>query len=813
MKKPAAFSDCSVPPILLLIFSILLSSGALANEWPAKYFQVVAREPTPAEVVYDAEELDYLDQAASWFGDDGNTQTNSTLTAGQWTTKIGGFYLNAGHKAPVLGPIVEDSGVAKYRIYMFPFAGSRTRDAFAIANGTYENNGCPQGNKKSWLSLNDKGSTLSKPTFGTISHEMMHALMAGDAIRAHCNRNSFEVSEGIPDGASLYLLNKQFDNYSGNLDISNSGVGLRSYKLPFFFFNDTPGPAKSQLEQKTGYLTGSFWYFIAERFGGLKVFPHFLKSPIINGASQNWMYSWLEERLQTLPGLQKPGQNSTTTDRNEPVGLYEVYPAFVTEFASYGAARYMGFAHQRWASWQQARDVWLSEAFGGCKKIELTPGQQEAITGINVERNAAACLRVRYSGFKGNIRSRIEVKGESLAKVDQLHLGWAWKIGLGETENCYKKRLQLKSKWPPCIYKAYAQTGPQMGSYVRTWPTADMDFNQSDDGIVEWIYILSNVAVDPSKTAAARGLILTVAVSDSNVNGQPAEPVDQLNVSRKQQSPVNPMKPVGKEELYGLQTDPPTRESGLKGLSLTPYRASRSDGSKEKAKPGYGITIIEMKYGTTGPVIGTVALTPSDTRMRQSPVASNLCSDPSRPIGQITRSDEQSLQILIDTDLCQARVGDSCENGCPVIEHATAEVNIAYGWRQFGTTAPTDIRTAGIQRYINTMPDSLAEAMNFGANTELPDTDRFEIGPDSGTTPAPGGEDNSSDVQQVCACSCDELASFDKQAEEFKSKADSGGNSSMSFMGRLSQCSSQCQREYMICRLDASNAEKEQRKA
>ena len=525
------------------------------------------------------------------------------------------------------------------------------------------------------------------------------------------------------------------------------------------------------------------------------------------------MYSWLDERLQTLPGLQKNGPATATIDRNKPVGLYEVYPAFVTEFASYGGARYMGFAHQKWASWQQARDVWLTEAFGGCKKIELSPGQQEAITGMNIERNAAACLRVRYSGFKGNITSRIEIKGESLAKVDQLHLGWAWKIGPDETENCYQKRKDLKSKWPPCVYKAHVQTGPQIGSYARTWPTEDIDFGLAGKGVAERVYILSNVAVDPSKTAAARGLILNIAVSTGNMNGQPAEPVNQLNVPRKQQSPINPMKPVGKEELYGLQTNPPDTETGLKGFDLIPYRPSRSDGSKEKAKPGFAVTINQVEYGQTGPVTGIVALTPTDPRMRQSPVVSNLCGDPNRPIGQVTRSDEKSLRISIDADLCQMQVGGSCENGCPVIEHATAEVNIAYGWRQFATTAPTDIRTPGIERYINTMPDSLHEAMNFGANTALPDTDRYEVGPDTGNTSVPVEKDQSGDVLQACACSCEELDSFDKQSEEYKSNGDSGGNNSMSMIGRLSQCTSQCQREYLICRLDAADAEKERKKA
>ena len=43
--------------------------------------------------------------------------------------------------------------------------------------------------------------------------------------------------------------------------------------------------SRLSLESKTNYLTSSFWRFLAENFGGVKVFPHFLDEPLAKSAS------------------------------------------------------------------------------------------------------------------------------------------------------------------------------------------------------------------------------------------------------------------------------------------------------------------------------------------------------------------------------------------------------------------------------------------------------------------------------------------------------------------------------------------------
>jgi hypothetical protein len=297
------------------------------------------------------------------------------------------------------------------------------------------------------------------------------------------------------------------------------------------------------------------------------------------------------------------------------------------------------------------------------------------------------------------------------------------------------------------------------------------------------------------------------------MNGKPAEPIEQLPVPRENQMVPNPMKPIGREELYGLQTSPPAPETGIKGFSLNTYTPNRSQGAK--AKPGgYAVGVNKLEYGKTGPVTGMVAKNKNDPASRHIPPSTFFCKDfGARPIGEVIQSDENILRISVDADLCRAPKpgSEECKNGCPVVDHLTAEVNIAFGWRSFGQTAPTDIRTPGIQRYINTMPDSLQEAMNFGANTALPDYDDFS-GTRSSGDGSDAGEGTSSGTGGTldsCDCSCEGLADIESRAGEAKKVGDN--DATMALARQAMGCMGQCQREYMICHMEAGEAEKQEK--
>jgi hypothetical protein len=786
----------------LLLLTLFTTQSVLSAEWPAKDFVLELREPTRAEESGGEPSSFSL---GALFGQEPQAPSAVSLKANQWLGEIGTYYRRAGHDAPNLKPLINDGGVPKYRVFMFPYEGSRTRDG-NTAGGSYFANTC-FNQKIPWLAINDvSGGGLPSSNYWTMAHELMHALQFGDRLMDDCNLDPDWIVEGIADGAALYLMNKKIPGYSGRINRFSSSTGLRSYRLPLFWSSGEE--EKSRLDKKTGYLTSSFWRFIAERFGGLKVFPHFLDKTIKKGAGREELLKWLDERLQTLEGIQPVVAGSNKRSGQDPPGLYEVYPAFISEFASYGGPRYTKFNWRDYATRERAREGWLNSAFVGCKEFLLTPEKKHQKMVVTVEKNAAICLRVRYEGFSGNITSQMELIDDRLDIVDQLHLGWAWKIGPNGEKNCYEERKKLKSKWPPCDYKAFSQTGPVAGKYVRTWPEEMLDFGTGTGKTAEYIFVLSNVAVKPWRTITLRARSLKISVSDSTANGEPTEPVEQMSVPRKRKAPLNPNKPVGKEELYGLQTDPPAPDRGIKGLTLNPYTPNRDKGAK--ARPGgYGISFHDLKYGETGPVTGIVALDADDPRTDEGPIASNFCKDPLKPIGEVIQSDEDSLRIAVDADLCQAGPSTlkQCEDSCPVVDHLSAEANIAFGWRQFSDTAPTDIRTPGVQRYINSMPSSLEEAMRFGAGTELPDTDGIA---DNAASTASNAS-TSGGTFESCTCTCEEREAFEVRALELKARLETGDNPSLSALDDLNRCNSVCQREYIICVLEADRAEKQRK--
>jgi len=804
------------------LFPVLLAAWcqiAVAAEWPATEFEVVVAEPDMREVTV----LNPVQWAQ--FKLDGGVPEGRPLDSdlGSWLTAIGDIYRSAGHLEPELEPIVDVNGVPSYRTYLFPFAGSVLRgDKGPAVGATYQSIcGGLEGVVLPWLAVNQKPGASKKGFVGSLSHEMMHALANGDRLLDECHGSAFTITEGIPNGASMYIYKLMFPGYTGKQSRSRSAVGLRSYALSLNYGDETHKDDKSQLEVVSGYGAGSLWFFIAERFGGMTVFPHFLNRVLKKTASRVDILKWLDERLQTLPGVQMAtpvAAERAKIDKEDPPGLYEVYPAFVTEFASYGGSRYFAYADRTFRSVKQARHTWLKFGFNGCPLHTITPTSRIAKITLTLSQNSARCFRIGLEGFKGNVTHKVEVIAKRLDLLDQLHLGWAWKDGPKKDENCYESRENLKSKWPPCIYKTYSQTGPTSDRYARTWPMEGMDFGTSGSATAERTYILSNVAVQPWKTKTNFDLVVKVAASDSMLKGKPAEPIGPLAPLRKStKKPITKLGDIDKKTLYGHQTDPTIPDDSIKGFTLGQYTPNRFQGATAIKEGAYAVGINGLAYGQTGPIYGQVVQNDSGGG-EAGVVSSLLCKDAVRKsIGEVLQSDEDAFRVRLETDLCRAGPDtiSQCEDGCPVVDHMTAEVNMAFGWRQFNTTAPTDIVTPGVQRYINTMPDSWNEAMRFGAGTALPESGLPGAPPGappggSGT----GGSGSSSGGKldgEPCECSCEEHAALQERSKELRADLDAGGDASAVWAEITSQmvCFETCRREYMICTFEEDEARKE----
>jgi hypothetical protein len=778
----------------------------LPADWPAEQFQVQTREPVTAEKADIQREIEagtgtFESLWDSVAGPEGSEWQGVAAQAEGWMNEIGGIYRRGGHRAPYIEPIVSDNGVPKYRVYIFPYTGSRTRGNYTYAGGGYQLSDCAGSSQINWVSYNadmiPPGLALPKDKYSTFAHETFHALQYGDQLMANCMGGNLWITEGMSEGASLYLTNRKWPGYSGRLNGSYSATGLRHYDWPLIFTTGRLSVESRSVEGRTGYLTGSFWYFLAENFGGAKVFPHFLEKPLSRNPDRDELTRWLDDRLRTEPDIQ--------------AGLYLTYPQFVTAFASFGGGRYTRFANRSLGHGEAARSVWLEEAFSTCREITLTPDDSTKEIDITIQPIAAICIRLRYEGFSGNVTSQLEVVNPRLDRVDQLHLGWAWKIGPDGEQNCDQEHKSQKTLWPPCLIKAFTQTGPTAGTYARTWSEETIDFGPSS-GTAERILILSNVAEEPWKTRDVSGFKLKAGLTHSTLNGEPAEPTDQMPVQRKTNPPKS-IGEIGKEELYGLQTEPPIGKDVMTGVGLHPYVPRRSQGARPGISGGYSVSITGLAYGQTGAVKGAVVLQAQDPRSQGGIISSLVCKDAAdKPVGEVVKSDESAFQVRVDADVCQAgpSTARQCErSGCPVVDHVNGTVTVAFGWRQFNSTAPVDIRTRGVQAYIDTMPDSLQEAMRHGVGTAIPDL----TGGPGGDGVGPGGDGDGSSVsdglQEPCACTCEELAATDAAGAEYKARMAAGEQPTMSQVSNLGRCVTECQREYMMCRMEESEREKE----
>jgi hypothetical protein len=107
------------------------------------------------------------------------------------------------------------------------------------------------------------------------------------------------------------------------------------------------------------------------------------------------------------------------------------------------------------------------------------------------------------------------------------------------------------------------------------------------------------------------------------------------------------------------------------------------------------------------------------------------------------------------------------------------------------------------------MPDSLEQAMTFGAGTAIPDSTGMLDGEGGGSGEPHDPSSSGSDGEiAACACSCDELVATDVASEDFKAHIAAGEEPSMTELSGFMRCANTCQREYMICRMEQADAEK-----
>ncbi|MGB5296823.1 MAG: hypothetical protein WBP34_17925, partial [Thermoanaerobaculia bacterium] len=160
-------------------------------------------------------------------------------------------------------------------------------------------------------------------------------------------------------------------------------------------------------------------------------------------------------------------------------------------------------------------------------------------------------------------------------------------------------------------------------------------------------------------------------------------------------------------------------------------------------------------------------------------------------VGRITRSDDELLEISIDTPICEMSLENMslCRNGCPKVDHLKADLTLAFGWRHFAENEIEDLVTPAVQLDIDRYHHEV-----FGDPLPYPtggggDGDGGEDGSEGNGSGADGtGAD-------ICLCTCEEYEEIQRRTEE----TESGGMPDMKFLAKVMRCAFECVEEYRAC--------------
>ena len=268
-----------------------------------------------------------------------------------------------------------------------------------------------------WMKI-DPAKGAGQPEWGiakTSGHELHHAVKNSAVEDTGCDAPKW-IFEGIADSFAFEYSRRQVPSaypISGNSFWKKRAVGLRRYDLrPGYEFQYDSGGRRVSIPGMSDapYRTSSLWNFLSNRFhgGSLK----FTRAYIDRIGKADWKTEadalrWLDRQLRADPNV--PGD-----------GLYTFYPAFLTDFTALWDSGDFPESY----TWQ----TWLTEGFGGCERVQLSPAQPYTELDVEVRPIAGRCFQVEITGLSQNATAAVKVGAVSakLDIADSLHLGLAF---------------------------------------------------------------------------------------------------------------------------------------------------------------------------------------------------------------------------------------------------------------------------------------------------------------------------------------------------------------------------------------------------
>jgi hypothetical protein len=737
-----------------------------------------------------------------------------------------------GFEPPSL-PVFVDGTEKYFKVNVFDF--SKSDDEEDDSAGVYHSGtNCDDTgvSETAWFAINSTSFVPLTPSreaylYVVLAHELVHAIQArypatSEALNG-CSGNTEDedtAREGTADAVAYMLATKRWPKYylkfgyempypgglvlrrytgEGGL-IDPDLLGWRSYQTPFLDYSaDEEGDA-----QTAAYNTSSFWFNLIDRYG-IRFIDHLYRQPLKYGDSPS-LLQWLDHALES----HKPRLGS----------LYTIFPHFVTEFASQAGSRlpydeFAGFGNEvllvsrndptgQLAPYVDAQKWWIRRILGDCTPIKLvTNGNETSDIDLELDPVSAVCVEISWEGFEGNFELVIEAESSNLRLVDQLQIGLVYEETEERERYCYSEvHPHYREPLWTCMHeKPFVKSGPQNLRYIKNWTESGIGFTGSGRRIIT----VSNVAKDAEKTrpiSKSDQVKLRVGIVEAKgADGRQYDPPNSVTIGSPGMITMSP------ENLYGI-----TKSPAPAGMRLSVSVAVKGDDL------GYAAVWMAEppSLGYKGPYKGVMSGPTGGSRV----IMSSLCARHSDGvIGQITRFDRDHLWIDFDADLCEMTIPPRLDGRYPKVDHFKASLRFPFGWRYSAENSPVDIVTPGMQifidRHAKRLPMVLSGTWNNPDPTANPGTATTTSGPGSanpGGPPgaAPGSSGSSSGgALDSCTCSCEELTDFDNRAGEAKKAGDN--DATMALAGQMMACVGQCQREYMICRMDAGEAEKQKK--
>jgi hypothetical protein len=205
-------------------------------------------------------------------------------------------------------------------------------------------------------------------------------------------------------------------------------------------------------------------------------------------------------------------------------GLFSVLPEFFTEYASYGAGRYLQEAPDPESGSSDPNPItaetWIEDVFSQCGVLNVSPGNT-AFGDLALDPLAGACVRINWTGFTQPVALQLFAEGAG-DNYGNLHIGEALHRGAGGAFSCYGHTNRLSNRIAlPMNQKCMLRRGTQVVGVekIATWTSG---FNLRGSGTT--YLIVSNVAKDAATTAPVEFRLIAGALAAAKIGGAHIEP-------------------------------------------------------------------------------------------------------------------------------------------------------------------------------------------------------------------------------------------------------------------------------------------------